>query len=167
MPANLADYPLNDGNTLPLIGFGTARLTGDDGIDAINSALTLGVTPGQVVLRWPLQLGALPLPESATPARQRENLDMYGFALTEPEVEAITALARPDGRLFDGDPDTPRRCDLSGSSAIQRHPGERRQLARDVRTGWLKSNLAHAFLGPGIEPHSQLIVGADRRHGRR
>jgi len=65
-----------------------------------------GVSPGQVVLRWQLQLGTLPIPKSATPTRQRENLDLDGFELTDDEVAAITALARPDGRLFGGDPDS-------------------------------------------------------------
>ena len=65
-----------------------------------------GVTPGQVVLRWHLQLGTLPIPKSATPARQLENLDLDGFELTDDEVAAITGLAKPDGRLFGGDPDT-------------------------------------------------------------
>jgi diketogulonate reductase-like aldo/keto reductase len=65
-----------------------------------------GVSAGQVVLRWQLQLGTLPIPKSATPSRQRENLDLDGFELTNDEVVAITALARPDGRLFAGDPDT-------------------------------------------------------------
>ena len=63
-------------------------------------------TPGQVILRWQVQLGALPIPKSATPQRQRENLDVFGFELTDDEVAAITALGRPDGRLFGGDPDT-------------------------------------------------------------
>ena len=65
-----------------------------------------GVTPGQVILRWHVQLGSLPIPKSATPERQRQNLDVDGFALTDDEVAAITALGRPDGRLFGGDPDT-------------------------------------------------------------
>ncbi len=65
-----------------------------------------GVTPGQVILRWQLQQGNLPIPKSATPSRQRENLDVFGFELTDDEMAAITGLARPDGRLFGGDPDT-------------------------------------------------------------
>jgi len=65
-----------------------------------------GVTPGQVILRWHLQLGSLPLPKSADPGRQRQNLDISGFELDDAEMQAIGALARPDGRLFDGDPDT-------------------------------------------------------------
>jgi len=70
------------------------------------AAAAHGVTPGQVILRWQVELGALPIPKSATPARQRENLDVFGFALSDDEVAAITALGRPDGRLFGGDPDT-------------------------------------------------------------
>ena len=65
-----------------------------------------GVTPGQVVLRWHLQLGSLPIPKSATPSRQAQNLDLHGFELSEEEVAAITALGRADGRRFGGDPDT-------------------------------------------------------------
>jgi len=65
-----------------------------------------GVTPGQVILRWHVQLGSLAIPKSASPERQRENLDVFGFALDDAEMDAITALAEPDGRLFGGDPDT-------------------------------------------------------------
>ncbi len=65
-----------------------------------------GVTPGQVILRWQVQLGAVPIPKSATPARQRENLDVFGFELTDDEMAAIAGLGRADGRLFGGDPDT-------------------------------------------------------------
>jgi 2,5-diketo-D-gluconate reductase A len=65
-----------------------------------------GVTPGQVVLRWHVQLGSLPIPKSADPRRHANNLDVFGFALTDAEVAAISGLAEPDGRLFGGDPDT-------------------------------------------------------------
>ena len=71
-----------------------------------GAARAHGVTPAQVVLRWHLQLGSVPIPKSADPGRQRENLDLGGFALTDAEVAAITALGRPDGRLFGGDPTT-------------------------------------------------------------
>ena len=63
------------------------------------------VTPAQVILRWQVQLGNVPLPKSATPERQRTNLDIFGFELTEQEMDAITALGQGNGRLFDGDPD--------------------------------------------------------------
>ncbi|RCW41061.1 diketogulonate reductase-like aldo/keto reductase [Halopolyspora algeriensis] len=70
-----------------------------------EAAAAHGVTPAQVILRWQLQLGALPIPKSADPQRQRENLDLFGFELTDAEVVAISGLARDDGRLFGGDPD--------------------------------------------------------------
>ena len=63
------------------------------------------VSPGQVILRWQVQLGSVPIPKSANPQRQRKNLDVFGFELNEDEMDAITALGRPDGRLFGGDPD--------------------------------------------------------------
>jgi 2,5-diketo-D-gluconate reductase A len=71
-----------------------------------DAAAAHGVTPGQVVLRWHLQLGAVPIPKSADPQRQRDNLDLLGFELSEDEVAAISGLARADGRRFGGDPDT-------------------------------------------------------------
>jgi 2,5-diketo-D-gluconate reductase A len=71
-----------------------------------DAARTHGVSPAQVILRWHLQLGAMPLPKSATPSRQRDNLDVVGFGLSDDEVAAITGLARADGRRFGGDPNT-------------------------------------------------------------
>jgi diketogulonate reductase-like aldo/keto reductase len=65
-----------------------------------------GITPAQAILRWHVQLESIPIPKSATPSRQAENLDVFSFELTDDEVAAITALGRPDGRLFDGDPNT-------------------------------------------------------------
>jgi diketogulonate reductase-like aldo/keto reductase len=65
-----------------------------------------GVTPAQVILRWHVQLGSIPIPKSADPDRQRTNLDVFGFALTDDEVAAISSLGRANGRLFGGDPDT-------------------------------------------------------------
>jgi 2,5-diketo-D-gluconate reductase A len=72
----------------------------------VAAARKYGVTPGQVILRWQVELGSVPIPKSATPERQRQNLDVFGFSLTPAEVEAITGLGRSDGRLFGGDPDT-------------------------------------------------------------
>jgi len=71
-----------------------------------RAAEELGVTPGQVVLRWQFQLGCLPIPKSATPERQRQNLELEGFELAEEQVDAISGLAEADGRLFGGDPET-------------------------------------------------------------
>ena len=71
----------------------------------VAAAQAHGVSPAQVILRWQVQLGNVPLPKSATPERQRTNLDVFGFELTEQEMDAITGLGQGNGRLFDGDPD--------------------------------------------------------------
>lgn len=57
-----------------------------------------GVSAAQVVLRWHVQLGVVPIPKSGDPDRQRANLDVFGFALTEREMENVSGLER--GRLF-------------------------------------------------------------------
>jgi diketogulonate reductase-like aldo/keto reductase len=63
-------------------------------------------TPAQVVLRWHVQLGAVPLPKAIGVERQRENIGIFDFELTASEVDAITALGRTGGRLWGGDPET-------------------------------------------------------------
>ncbi len=70
-----------------------------------SAAEAHGVTPAQVVVRWHVQLGSLPIPKSASPTRQRENRDVFGFELSADEMAAVSGLARGDGRLFGGDPD--------------------------------------------------------------
>lgn len=59
----------------------------------------------QVVLRWHIQLGAVPIPKAASEGHQLENLSVFDFSLTDAEMEAINALTRPDGRTFNQDPD--------------------------------------------------------------
>nr|WP_296772661.1 aldo/keto reductase [Rhodococcus sp. (in: high G+C Gram-positive bacteria)] len=70
----------------------------------VDAATAHDVSAGQVVLRWHVQLGAVPLPKSSNPDRQKQNLDVFGFELTEDEVAAISSLER--GRIWDQDPDT-------------------------------------------------------------
>lgn len=62
-----------------------------------------GVSPARAVLRWHHQLGVLPLPKSADPRRQRENLDIAGFTLTDEEMARLGSLRQ---RRLGGDPDT-------------------------------------------------------------
>lgn len=49
-------------------------------------------TPGQVVLRWHIDLGIVTIPRSSNPNRIAENIDIFDFALTSDEVAAISAL---------------------------------------------------------------------------
>ncbi|MEU5608660.1 aldo/keto reductase [Streptomyces sparsogenes] len=75
---------------------------GDDAITTI--AAQHGKSPAQVVLRWHLQLGNIVIPKSVTPARIRENLDVFDFALSDEEMASIAALDR--GLRTGPDPDT-------------------------------------------------------------
>jgi 2,5-diketo-D-gluconate reductase A len=51
-----------------------------------------GVTPAQVVIRWHLQLGNVVIPKSQTPARIRENFDVFGFSLDDDDLAVIATL---------------------------------------------------------------------------
>jgi len=50
--------------------------------------------PAQVLIRWSLQRGFIPLPKSATPARIRSNAAVYDFDLTPEDVAQLDALDR-------------------------------------------------------------------------
>ncbi|MEU9032962.1 aldo/keto reductase [Streptomyces sp. NPDC048383] len=64
-----------------------------------------GRSSAQVVLRWHLQLGNVVIPKSVTPARIRENLDVFGFELDAADLAALDALgASAAGRRIGPDP---------------------------------------------------------------
>jgi 2,5-diketo-D-gluconate reductase A len=65
-----------------------------------------GKTPAQVVLRWHIERGDIVFPKSVTPARIKENIDIFDFELPGQDREAITSLNRdqrtgPDPDKFD------------------------------------------------------------------
>jgi diketogulonate reductase-like aldo/keto reductase len=64
-----------------------------------SAAKAHGVSPAQVVLRWHLQQGTIVIPKSVTPERIRSNIDLFGFELSEPQMDAISSLDS-DQRMF-------------------------------------------------------------------
>lgn len=74
----------------------------DDAIGEIARAH--GKTPAQVIIRWHLQLGAVVIPKSVTPARIHENIDVLGFELSDADMETIAALDA--GTRIGPDPNT-------------------------------------------------------------
>lgn len=79
----------------PLGGRGhTAELLGDDTISVIAKAH--GVSSAQVILRWNLQKGVVVIPGSSNPDHIKENLDLFGFELTDEEMKQINALDRKE-----------------------------------------------------------------------
>jgi 2,5-diketo-D-gluconate reductase A len=77
---------------------------GDPVITAI--ADRLGRSPAQVVLRWQIQHGNIVFPKSRTPARIRENFELFDFQLDSRDVDAIDALDRGEAGRTGPNPDT-------------------------------------------------------------
>ena len=63
----------------------------------------LGATAAQVVLRWHVQQGFIPLPKSLHPKRMAENLDCFRFTLSADDMQALGGLGRPDPKMLDAD----------------------------------------------------------------
>ena len=57
-----------------------------------------GKTEAQVLVRWCLQHDALPLPKSVSPARIRENADIFDFVISDEDMAALDAVSSV-GRL--------------------------------------------------------------------
>jgi 2,5-diketo-D-gluconate reductase A len=60
-------------------------------------------TPAQVVLRWHVQLGLIPIPKTSKPHRLAENIDVFDFELSSEEMDEITALDRHGEGAVDSD----------------------------------------------------------------
>jgi diketogulonate reductase-like aldo/keto reductase len=65
-----------------------------------------GKTPAQVMLRWAIQHGTVPIPKSTNAERIKENLKVFDFELAGEEIETINRLS--SGNRVTWDPtDTP------------------------------------------------------------
>ncbi|WP_404472274.1 aldo/keto reductase [Microbacterium aerolatum] len=62
------------------------------------------ISPAQAVLAWHVARESVAIPKASSLEHQKANLAAASITLDEAEVEAITALGRADGRLFDADP---------------------------------------------------------------
>jgi 2,5-diketo-D-gluconate reductase A len=60
-------------------------------------------SPAQVVLRWHVQSGLIPIPHTSKPERLAENISVFDFALTEEEMAAVSALDRGAAGALDSD----------------------------------------------------------------
>ena len=119
---------LNNGVTIPPIGYGVFRMTDmEEGENAVVQAVKAGYplidtaaayenetavgkadlftneilceiaqkhgkSVAQIVLRWLVQRGIVPVVKSANPDRMKENLDIFDFVLSEDEMKEIATL---------------------------------------------------------------------------
>ncbi|WP_176037033.1 aldo/keto reductase [Brucella tritici] len=58
-----------------------------------------GKSVAQVILRWHIETGNIVIPKSVTPARIKENFDIFDFHLNGTDHDAITKLDKADGRI--------------------------------------------------------------------
>lgn len=76
------------------------RVVGDEALASIGRRH--GKTAAQVSLRWLLQQeGVATIPRTSDPRHLEENLDVLDFDLSSEEMERISSLARPAGRVVD------------------------------------------------------------------
>ncbi len=62
-----------------------------------------GRSTAQIILRWHVQHGYIPIPKSVDPRRQRENLAVFDFDLAADEIAAIDALDQGEANVADSD----------------------------------------------------------------
>src|ERR1700712_4583551 len=75
------------------------RIKGDATLAQIGRAY--GKTAAQVCLRWLVQQNVSAIPRTSRLERLSENIDIFDFALSDAEMEEISQLGSPKGRLTD------------------------------------------------------------------
>jgi 2,5-diketo-D-gluconate reductase A len=76
----------------------------DPAITAI--AAKHGKSPAQIVLRWHIQRGNIVFPKSTTPARIKENIELFDFRLEPHDIEKMDALDKGEAGRFGPNPDS-------------------------------------------------------------
>lgn len=76
---------------------GGSKELGADALERIGKAH--GKSAAQVSLRYLIQLGCIPIPRTATPAHLEQNLDVFGFKLSDAEMAELKALNSTNMRV--------------------------------------------------------------------
>ena len=90
----------------PLIDIRTRRVPAGNGV--FNELQgKYGKSLAQIVLRWNVERGSIPLARSRNESRLKENFDIFDFSLTKEEVDGISSLNRdfqylPTSRICPG-----------------------------------------------------------------
>jgi diketogulonate reductase-like aldo/keto reductase len=73
---------------------GRTEVFGDEVIAEL--AEEKGVHPAQIILRWALEHDVTVIPKSSSPENVRSNIDLFGFELSEAEIERIDGQDRDE-----------------------------------------------------------------------
>ena len=81
---------------------GQGTLLGNPAVAEVAAAQ--GKSPAQVLIRWSIQLGNVVIPRATDPARLAENIDVFGFELSDAEMATLGAM--DDGTRLHPNPET-------------------------------------------------------------
>lgn len=106
-PRHVREASRQANNRLGVVTESWSPLGRDGGLleDTVVTALAAkyGKTPGQIVLRWHVQQGLVPIPKASSPAHLAENLAVFDFALEETEIADLSALDTGEAGILDSD----------------------------------------------------------------
>ena len=67
----------------------------------VKIAEKFGKSPAQVLIRYGLQKGWVPLPKSENEERVKQNADVFDFSIPEDDMTSLDSLDRQKGPMFD------------------------------------------------------------------
>uniref|UniRef100_A0A1Q3FN28 Putative voltage-gated shaker-like k+ channel subunit beta/kcnab n=1 Tax=Culex tarsalis TaxID=7177 RepID=A0A1Q3FN28_CULTA len=80
-PLGRPNYYEKDPNSMPKPALDDPRV--------VKIGQKYGKTPGQVILRYLVDIGTIPVPKSANPDRLRQNIEIFDFKLTREEIKIM------------------------------------------------------------------------------
>ncbi|MER1995794.1 MAG: aldo/keto reductase [Arthrobacter sp.] len=106
-PRHIREASRQANNRLGIVTESWSPLGRDGGLlaDTVVTALAAkyGKTPAQIVLRWHVQQGLVPIPKASSPRHLAENLAVFDFALEETEIADLSALDSGETGILDSD----------------------------------------------------------------
>lgn len=70
---------------------GTGRILKNEML--LNIAEKYNKSVAQICIRWCIQNGVIPLPKSITTSRIKENVDVFGFVISDKDMKTINNMA--------------------------------------------------------------------------
>ncbi|MGW9405366.1 aldo/keto reductase [Arthrobacter sp. NPDC055585] len=106
-PRHIREASSQANNRLGIVTESWSPLGRDGGLleDTVVTALAAkyGKTPGQIVLRWHVQQGLVPIPKASSRKHLAENLAIFDFALEEAEIADLSGLDTGEAGILDSD----------------------------------------------------------------